>query len=327
MDMDMIFYGFAILIFAAVIFSVEGFFTWWSSTRGAAAKRIERRLRLMSAGAHGGSENLSMLKQRLLSESPAMERLLLRVPRIKTMDRMLEQSGVGWSIAKLLTYSVLWFMAGVVVGSLLRMPWIVPLAMGLTFASIPLMRVLRARNKRLVQLEQQLPEAADLIGRALRAGHAFSSALQMVGDEMPEPIGGEFRIVFDEINYGVSMNDALLNLATRVPLTDMRYFVIAVLIQRESGGNLAEILENISAIIRERLKLLGRVRVLSAEGKMSAWILGLLPFGTALLISIVNPKFMKILWTDPMGVTLIGVGAAMMLFGVFWMRKVIRIRV
>ncbi len=132
----------------------------------------------------------------------------------------------------------------------------------------------RKRSKRVLQLERQLPDAADLIGRALRAGHSFPAALGMVGEELPNPLGGEFALAFDEINYGVSMNDALLNMVNRVPVDDLRYFVIAVLIQREAGGNLAEILGSISSIIRERLKLLGKVRVLSAEGRLSAWILG-----------------------------------------------------
>lgn len=149
----------------------------------------------------------------------------------------------------------------------------------------------------------------------------------MVGEELPEPLGGEFALVFDEINYGVSMNDALLNMVNRVPVDDLRYFVIAVLIQREAGGNLAEILGCISNIIRERLKLLGKVRVLSAEGRLSAWILGLLPFVVMGVLSLLNPGYIKVFWTDPIGIRLAVSALTMMLFGILWMRKVIRIRV
>ena len=325
--MDNIFYVFAALLFAAVIFLVEGVFMWWSATRGPAAKRIEQRLRILSAGAHGGSEELSILKQRNLSQSPGVERLLLQVPRIHSLDRILAQSGVGWSVSKFLSYSVLAFMVGSLASLLLFMPTLLAFAIGVALLMVPLLIVGRLRKKRLTRLEQQLPEAADLISRALRAGHAFPSTLQMAGEEMPEPIAGEFRIAFDEINYGVPMNDALLNLATRVPLTDLRYFVIAVLIQRESGGNLAEILTNISQIIRERLKLLGRIRVLSAEGRLSAWILGLLPFCVGLLITIVNPKYISVLWSDPIGLRMIAGAAVSMTLGVVWMRSIIRIRV
>lgn len=325
--MDNIFYVFAALVFAAVIFLVEGLSTWWTSTRGAAAKRIEQRLRMLSAGAHGGGEELSILKQRHLSESPAFDRFLLQVPRIHTLDRTLAQSGVGWTVSRFLGYSVVAFMLGSMSALLLRMPPWIAFVIGLSLLFVPLMRVLRSRQRRLKQLEEQLPEAADLISRALRAGHAFPSTLQMAGEEMPEPISGEFRIAFDEINYGVPMNDALQNLATRVPLTDLRYFVIAVLIQRESGGNLAEILTNISQIIRERLKLLASIRVLSAEGRLSAWILGLLPFCVGMLINILNPKYLDVMWTDPIGMKLVGSAAVSMTFGILWMRSIIRIRI
>jgi len=166
-----------------------------------------------------------------------------------------------------------------------------------------------------------------LLSRALRAGHALPSAIQMVGDEMADPIAGEFRIVFDEVNYGVSMQDALNNLSARVPGTDVGYFVVAVLIQRETGGNLTELLGNIATIVRERLKLFGQVRVLSAEGRLSAWILTLLPFVLAAMLNFIHPEFMKVLWTDPVGRNLLAGMAVFMLLGIFWMRKVIRIRV
>ena len=168
---------------------------------------------------------------------------------------------------------------------------------------------------------------ADVTRAALRAGHAFSSALKMVGDEMPEPVAGEFRITFDELNYGISLQDALQNMATRAPSDDLRYFVIAVLIQRETGGNLTELLDSISALIRARLKLMGTINVLSAEGRLSAWILGLLPFVLAVILNIINPKFMSVLWTDPLGLKLVWVMLVMMVIGIFWMRRVIRIHV
>lgn len=325
--MDTIFYAFAILLFAAVIFMIEGVFMWWSSTRGDEAKRIERRLRLMSAGAHGTSEQSSILKQRFLSESPTMERLLLQVPRIHSIDRILEQSGIGWSVAKLLTYTCVAVIAIILFSMVLHFPWFVTFVLCIMVSTVPLMMVLRARTNRLKQFEIQLPEVADLISRSLRAGHAFPSAIQMVSEEMPDPAATEFRITFDEINYGIGMNDALQNLAIRVPLTDLRYFVIAVLIQRESGGNLAEILCNISKIIRDRLKLYAQIRVLSAEGKMSAWVLGLLPFAVGSVISILNPKYMHALFTDPAGIKMVSVAAVMIVVGIIWMRNIIRIRV
>lgn len=149
----------------------------------------------------------------------------------------------------------------------------------------------------------------------------------MVGDEFPEPMGGEFRVTFDEVNYGVSLHDALMNLVTRVPVQDLRYFVIAVLIQRETGGNLAELLDSIAALIRERFKLFDKVRVLSAEGRLSAWILGLLPFGTAAVMALLNREFLSVLWEDPAGIRMVGTMLVSMLFGLIWIRRIVRIRV
>jgi tight adherence protein B len=149
----------------------------------------------------------------------------------------------------------------------------------------------------------------------------------MVAEELPNPLGGEFRITFDEISYGVAMNDALKNMVTRVPVMDLRYFVIAVLIQREAGGNLSEILDNISQIIRERMKLLSKVKVLSAEGRLSAWILGVLPFALAGVIMLINPEFFMGLIQDSIGVKMICTSLVSMLLGIVWMRKIVRIHV
>jgi tight adherence protein B len=144
---------------------------------------------------------------------------------------------------------------------------------------------------------------------------------------MSEPIAGELRITHEEVNFGISLPQALLNLAARVPSTDLRYFVIAVLIQRETGGNLTELLDNLSRLIRQRFKLLEKVRVLAAEGKLSAWIVGLLPFVVAGIINLNNPKFMQVLWTDPLGIKMVWAALIMMLLGILWMRKMIRIHV
>jgi tight adherence protein B len=176
-------------------------------------------------------------------------------------------------------------------------------------------------------MEKQLPEALDLVTRALRAGHSFASGVQMIGDEMTDPIASEFRMVADEVNFGVSLQQALTNLSERVPLTDLRYFVVAVLIQRDSGGNLTEVLGNLSRLIRDRLKLLARVRVLSSEGRLSAWILGLMPFALVALLNVFNPEFMAPLWTDPIGQTVLKYMLVLMLVGIVLLRKIVKIRV
>ncbi|MBB2918934.1 tight adherence protein B [Cupriavidus alkaliphilus] len=325
--MSTIFYAFGILLFVAVVLCVEGIYLWWNNAHGPAAKRIEARLRALSAGGHVGAEQLSILKKRMLADSPRLQQWLMRMPRIGALDRWLEQSGSTWSVAQLLGYCAMVVLCTVALIPLLPVPASLVMLGALLTAMLPVLHVVRLRSKRLKQLEAQLPDAVDMISRALRAGHSFSGALSMVGQEMKAPIGPEFRTTFEEINYGVALDEAMTNLAMRVPVADLRYFVIAVLIQRESGGNLAEILDTIGTMVRERLKLFDKIRVLSAEGKMSAWVLGLLPFCTAGLILVVNPGFMNVLWEDPLGLRMIGGALVSMSFGVLWMRKIIRIRV
>ncbi|WP_019448701.1 type II secretion system F family protein [Cupriavidus sp. BIS7] len=325
--MSTIFYAFGILLFVAVVLGVEAVYLWWNNAHGPAAKRIEARLRALSAGGHVSAERLSILKKRLLSDSPRMQRWLMSVPRIAGLDRWLEQSGSTWSVAQLFGFCGLVVLCTVALIPLVPVPLVVMLGGAAFVWILPFLHVMRLRTKRLKQMEVQLPDAVDMISRALRAGHAFAGALGMVGQEMKAPLGPEFRTTFEEINYGVALDEAMTNLAIRVPVGDLRYFVIAVLIQRESGGNLAEILDTIATMVRERLKLFDKIRVLSAEGKLSAWILGLLPFGTAGLILIVNPGFMKVLWEDPLGWKMVGGALVSMISGVFWMRKIIRIRV
>lgn len=321
--MDYFYYAFVILGFLAVAGLIEGLLLTWNAYRGPEAVRINRRLQAMSAGARGGETPL--LKKRLLSEVPLLQRLLLEMPRVKHVDRLLIQSGSGMTVGAFLGICLLLALAAAAIAFALPL-WLGVPAMAVA-GLLPFGYVLRLRRKRLRAIEGQLPDTLDLMARALRAGHAFSSALNMVASEGPEPIAQEFRTTFDEINFGVSMQDALMNLAARVDSTDLRYFVVAVLIQRETGGNLAELMGNLAALIRERLKLIGTVRVLSAEGRLSAWILGLLPFVVGGLINIVNPRFLAVLWHDPAGLRLLIAALVMMVLGVIWMWRVIDIRV
>jgi tight adherence protein B len=323
--LDYLYYLFVLLGFLAVALFLEGAYLAWNAYRGPEAKRIARRLHAMSAGQ--GTEQISIVKKRLLAQTPALDRLLLQLPRVHQVDRLVLQSGARLNVASFLGLTLLGGVGGLILSLLLHLPMLVAIVVVLATAAAPTFYVYSAKLRRLHTIEAQLPDALDLMGRALRAGHAFAGALKMVGDEMPEPIASEFRVTFDEINYGIPLQDALTNLATRVPSTDLRYFVIAVLIQRETGGNLAELLDNISALIRARLKLLGTIRVLSAEGRLSAWILTVLPFVLAAVINLINPDFMALLWKDPTGLKLVGGALALMIVGVLWMWRTIRIRV
>jgi tight adherence protein B len=243
------------------------------------------------------------------------------------LERLLQQAGTSISVSHLLLKMFLAAGAAGIATAMLHAPLWAQLAAALCAGAYFPVRLHFARRARLQAFDQQLPDALDLLGRALRAGHAFSSGLGMVASESHEPIAAEFRITFDEVNFGLSVHAAMLNLAARVPSTDLRYFVIAVLLQKNTGGNLAELLANLSALIRARFKLLGTVRVLSAEGRLSAWVLSILPFAAAALLNLINPKFMSILWTDPAGMQLIGIALAMATLGILWMWRIVKIRV
>jgi tight adherence protein B len=325
--MDILFYGFIVFLFAAVILGIEGVYLWWVSTHGASAQRIARRLQLMSGNQGRSAERISILKLRRFGRHSLVDRLLQRFRFAHRLDRLLVQSGIAWTVERFLLCSVGTALATCYLVMQWPMPLAVRSALVLLCAHVPLLLVRRARMRRLARIEEQLPDAADFIARALRAGHSFSNVLQIVGNELAEPLSGEFRIAREEINYGVPLGEALHNMAVRIPLTDLRYLVIAILIQRETGGNLAEILSNISHIIRGRLRLAAQVRVLSAEGRMSAWILGLLPFAVGAMLVLVNRAYVMVLWTDPQGVKLIQIALVMIVIGVIWLRKVIRIRI
>ncbi|EEG09813.1 type II secretion system F family protein [Pseudogulbenkiania ferrooxidans] len=324
--MDTTFAILIVLIFIAVVFLLEGAYLTWNTYKGPEATRIERRLQAMSAGAHH-SESMNLMKERLLSDTKVVQRFLLGIPRAHQLDRILLQSGLKLKVGSFLGLTLACGLATFFLLQLLPLPLLVPVLVGLAGATIPWMVVMRFRHKRLAKFEEQLPDAIDLMCRALRAGHALPQSLKMIGDEMSDPISGEFRTTFDEVNYGFSLQEAMMNLATRIPSTDLRYMVIAVLIQRETGGNLAELLGNISALIRARLKLYGTIRVLAAEGKLSAWILTILPFAVALVIHLLNPGFMKVLWEDQTGLMMVSIIGLMMLAGIFWMRQIIKIQV
>lgn len=324
--MDIFFLMFVVAVFIAVILMIEGLYTTWNSTRGPEAKRIARRLQTMADGS-GHRDVITIRKQRALSQSEGLERLLRRVPYIDTLDRLLQQAGAEYDAGKFLLVSLGCGLAGLIAGLLLPVPAVVSVGTAMAAAVVPMLLVTRRRRLRLRRIEEQLPDALDLMGRALRAGHALPVAIEMVGKEMAEPLAGEFRTVFDEVNFGVSMQDALNALASRVPGTDVGYFVVAVLIQRETGGNLTELLNNIAMIVRARFKLYGQVRTLSAEGRLSAWILGILPFALTGLLNLINPRFMTVLWTEPAGTKMIGGMLVLMAIGIVWMRSVIRIRV
>ncbi|MEJ7929749.1 type II secretion system F family protein [Ramlibacter sp. AN1015] len=315
----------SVLVFVAVLLLAEAGYLLWRSARGPAARKLNAR---MEAFAHAKvADRQSILRRGSFGDASPLERSLSSFGAARTLDAQIRQAGLSWTITGMLLASIALAAAGWMFLSALFPGTVFGiLAAGVLFG-LPLAVVRWKRSRRLSTLERQLPDALDLIARALRAGHAFSSSIKMGGEELPEPIAGELRVMHDEVTYGVSQQQALTNMADRIPLMDLRYFVVAVLIQRESGGNLAEILTSLSRLMRERFKLQAKVRVLSAESRLSGWVMGLLPFALAAVLNAFNPKFMSPLWTDPLGIQILQYVLPVMALGALLLRRITRIRV
>jgi tight adherence protein B len=271
--------------------------------------------------------DVQITRDESLSTVPALHRMMKRWSWSKRLNRLLSQAGLQIKPGKLvLIMGVAAFGTYVVMHSLFDMSSFA-VAIGLGAGSVPLLVVLAARQKRLRAFERNFPEAIDLLGRAVRAGHAFTTGIEMISQESQEPIASEFRTMFEEHNLGLPLREALWNLADRVPLVDMRFFVSALLIQKETGGNLAEILDNLAHVIRERFKVLGEIRVRTAQGRLTAVILIALPPSLLVFLNSASPEYVQVLITDPLGVTMLTVAVAMQVIGSFLLWRVVSIAV
>jgi len=246
------------------------------------------------------------------------------------LNRILSESGLDWTMSRLITFTCVGFGIGLILGGLV--PFQAPLLLksGLAacaLAWLPLFYVKRARGKRLDAMEAQLPDALDFLARSMRAGHAFTISIEMVGEEIADPLGQEFRALFNEQNLGASLDRSLANFGKRVPLADVRFFSSAVLLQRQTGGNLGEVLGRLSHIIRERFRLKGQVRATSAHGKLTATILTVLPLATLAGLIITSPGYLTPLITEPLGRKLVMGGVVCQILGNVVIRRIIRIRV
>ncbi|HEU4891340.1 MAG TPA: type II secretion system F family protein [Vicinamibacterales bacterium] len=258
---------------------------------------------------------------------PGLDRMAAGTKRGSAFATWIEQSGVQISISGVLLMACLGALVfGFIVAAALRMSigWI---GGGLIGGSIPFIFLRVKRTRRLRTFEESFPEALDLIARALKAGHAFATGLKMVADEMPEPIGPEFRKTFDEQNFGLPLKDALANLTVRIPILDVRFFSTAVLIQRETGGNLSEILENLAHVVRERFKILRQVRVYTAHGRLTGYVLLGLPAFLAVALAFINPEHMQLLFTERLGHMMLGATVVMQTIGYVWIKQVVKIEV
>jgi len=317
-----------VAVFAAVLSVIEGAFLLYRAVHNPERRRVRSRLGVLTATGHeqNGLE-IDIERQRLLSQIPWLHRILGSLRGSDKGRLLLEQAGIQRPVGFFVLLTLVLPAAGFMVGSWTSLPVIIFVPASLLLGGIPYLYVRLKKSRRIERFQAQLPEAMELMARALKAGHAFPGGLKMVADEMDDPIGGEFRKTLSEINLGVDVTTALKNLADRVDCPDLRFFVISVIIQRETGGNLAEILENIASLIRERFKLHGRIRVLSAEGRFSAIVLIGIPFFVVIALAFLNPEYIRVLLTDPVGKLLVGFAISLMVLGIFVMKRMIAIKV
>lgn len=309
------------LVFVGVVAIVLGAY-WLVIVRD--EQRLLQRLQPKIAGRR--RKRLNVLKpEESMSSVGSIDRVLRTSRFTDAIQTLLDQAAVRMNVSVFLlttaSAALLFFVVATIVAR-------TPLA-GAVFAPIggalPYLAVRRARTKRVRQFEEQFPEAIDLVARALRAGHALPTGLGMVADELKAPVGTEFRILYDEQNFGLTLPDAMRNFARRVPVLDARFFVTAVLTQRETGGNLAEVLDNLGSVIRDRFKVKRQVRVLSAHGRITGWVLAALPPCLAVATFVINPRHLATLTNDPLGQQMIVAAIVLQVLGTLIIRKLVDI--
>jgi len=316
----------AISVFAVVAVAVFVGMSLFDD-RNARARVLRDRLSTIQKPAEQATPDLALLRDEVMSRIPAFDTFLRRSERVSLLQKMLQQGSVdvraGNFLMLCVVSAVVLALVAAIAGGNLLFGW-VGAVVGFF---VPYAYASHMRTKRFAKFEEKFPEAIDTLARAVRAGHAFTTALEMIANEVAEPVAGEFRQLYEEQKFGLPVRDALLNLADRVPLVDIKFFVTAVMLQRETGGNLAEILDNLSYVIRERFKILRQVRVHTAQGRLTMVLLMALPPTVVVVMLIINPGFIQPLFSDPIGHALIVGGITMQTLGYFVIRRIIRIQV
>jgi tight adherence protein B len=297
------------------------------NSQAALKKTVDHRLLELSGAAPLSDGEESLFRTHKTGPLPALDRAAREAMKGLAIERWLEQSGVRITISALLIIAVGLGLVCAFIASRFT-PYGAVAALGFAAgASIPFLYVRQRRVSRLHKFEEHFPEALDLISRAIRAGHAFSAGMKMAADELSEPVGPEFKKTFEEHNFGMSLKDALAHLSVRVPLLDVRFFATAVLIQKETGGNLSEILDNLAAVVRERFKVRRQVRVHTAHGRFTGYVLLAIPAFLSLALSFINPEHMNMLFKDRIGQMMIVAAIVMQLFGWIWIKRIVKIEV
>jgi len=324
--MDVFLLGFAFAGFLAVVLMLEGAYLLWNSYRSAEAKRLQARLRLLSAGERLSAES-QLLRDDMRSRLPKFYRWLLALQRLQRLDRMLLQSGLERSLPGLLSWSVTFAIVGLLFGALLPLPWWAAPVCAAALGCLPLARILWARDRRLAAIEQQLPDALDLIRAALQAGHGLVASCGVVAETFADPVAQEFRYLCEEVRLGLPLRDALVNLTQRVNDENLPILVVGTLTAQEVGGNLAEVVDNIAHTIRERAKLQRDIQVMTAQGRLSGLVLTALPFIVGTFMFLRNPTYFGPMVTRRTGQMWLLYGCVSLLAGHIMVRRIVKIQV
>src|SRR3954471_803031 len=316
------------LVFIVGLFIVLGGYLLATGASEAKRKRLRQRLNeALLHSAHTEDTEVVLARTELMSEIPVLNRLLINLQATLHLKKMLDQADLHITPSRLLMFSGMAAILAALAVSMISFSLLFIILGGLAAAIAPFIHVWYTRRKRFDRFLENLPDALELMSRALSAGHGFAEALHMVSTEMPEPIATEFRKTYEEQNLGLSLKLALENLTQRMPLLDLRLCVTAVLIQRETGGNLAEILEKVAYTIRERFRILGDLKTLTTSSRLSAWLLCGLPIFVAFSVTLMNPDYMSVLWKDPRGHNLIYLALFLQVSGMLIVRKILRIKI
>ena len=316
------------IFFLAVLFIGGVYFFIWEMPDREKRRKIKDRLEsIPEAGRRAPSPELDMIKKELLSDVPAINKILLQFSHSSRLKKLINQADMKLKVSTFILISLILFALGVVLSQQLINILPVSILVGGFLSSFPLLVVLYKRKRRLDKFEELFPEALDLLTRAVKAGHAFNTGIEMIADEMVDPISKEFRITYDEQNFGLPLKQALFNMVDRIPLLDLKFFVTAVLMQKETGGNLAEILTNLSHVIRERFKIMGEVRTFSAQGRLTGYILTAVPIAMGFILSMMNWAYMSTMFKDKLGHYMLAVAGFCQVLGYVVIRKIVKIKV
>lgn len=290
-------------------------------------QRLRQRLTGIVSAPVSIEENAELLRRTNYSDIPLLDAIFQRLPAMRNLKSLIVQADSTWTVGRLVAATFLIFVSA----AWLPVLWVpslpLRLAVAAVLASLPYFTIRAQRDRRFRRFESVLPEALDLMTRGLRAGHSVSSTIEMVGQEVAAPVGTEFKKCFEQQNFGLPFREAIEDLARRVPIADLQFMVTAILVQKESGGNLAEVLDKAGVVIRERLRIKGELAIYTAQGKLTGWILGLLPFVMFVLLTLLNPQYTSVLIHDPLGQELVIAGLVLMAAGFYTIRRIVDIKV